>query len=345
MSANPPSVSLSPKKLLENQDIRFLIEFSPSKPLKRMKFILKNGFCFVPLPGSSAKVSVFAEGSKPLSGSFSVYDSVTDSTIKSETTMFKFTVPESEGLYKIRWSKDGAEKHIFCAVPVRYTSTSSGYLDGKRIGKYSDPKSGPKEVKRHAVFYKAPEYFLKLTEENMDLNLSPNVKISDLVCFTGKNNLTRHINMAPVNYYLLIKVEAAWKIFSRRFPHVKKWRYISWYRTPRHNKGQRGATFSSHIYGDACDIIVDENGDWRMDDINGDGKVDRKDCIELSRVFEELDLTGKFRLGGIGAYEYPHPESTGASIHTDVRGYSDRWGFSWNSGRKRPFIWYKDLDD
>jgi hypothetical protein len=63
--------------------------------------------------------------------------------------------------------------------------------------------------------------------------------------------------------------------------------------------------FSRHLYGDAMDIYVDQNGDGHMDDINRDGRVDTNDA--------------RFLLG---------PRERGATAHTcgDARGYVARWG-------------------
>ncbi|MDZ7816578.1 MAG: hypothetical protein U5N86_11475 [Planctomycetota bacterium] len=78
-----------------------------------------------------------------------------------------------------------------------------------------------------------------------------------------------------------------------------------------------------------------------MDDLNGDGRIDKSDSVPLAKIFEKLEEDGAVPVGGIGAYEYPGPDSTGAAVHVDVRGYVKRWGFSWMSGRRRLFRWYR----
>jgi hypothetical protein len=281
--------------------------------------------------------------SRVIPGTFSVYIPHDDSTVSSTTEALKLAVPEKPGIYRISFANaDGKQFRVSMLVPTYVPDSASGYALGRRIGAYGNTASGPDDVRKYPSLYRPPKYFVEITPETETLSLSPRVKVGDLVALTSKENPTRHVNFAPVDYSLIAKIEAAWRVFSKTHPEIPQWRYISWFRTPAHNKGQGGATFSRHPYGDACDIIVDLDNDWRMDDINGDGKVNMADAVEIVSVFEELEFGGAVKIGGLGAYEYPGDESTGSSVHIDARGYFERWGFSWMSGRKRPLVWFKD---
>ena len=47
---------------------------------------------------------------------------------------------------------------------------------------------------------------------------------------------------------------------------------MSGYRTPFYNRSIGNQTrFSRHVYGDAADIYADDDGDGKMDDLDGDG--------------------------------------------------------------------------
>ncbi len=323
--------------------VRFRVEFQPPDSSKVFKIDLDLGYAFVPHPGSKVRVRALDSSSATIRGEFSVYDPASDSTAVSRTDPFVYTVPESAGLLRLKFASDGSTPvHLFCLVPGYEPRSAKGIVRDRNIGAYGDPASGVEDVRKYSHLYRAPRYFVDINETTESLNLSPRVRVGDLVALTSKENPTRHVNFAPVCYPLIAKIEAAWRVFSAKHPEIPQWRYISWFRSPAHNKGQGGATFSRHPYGDACDIIVDLDYDWRMDDLNGDGASDMKDAVEIVGIFEDLEAQGAVTVGGLGAYEYPGPESTGSATHIDARGYLERWGYSWMSGRKREKVWYRE---
>ena len=81
-----------------------------------------------------------------------------------------------------------------------------------------------------------------------------------------------------------------------------------------------------HVYGDAADIYVDENGDGTMDDLNGDGQTTLDDARALASVVEGLSQKSWYQPfeGGLGLYD-ANP-AHGPFVHVDVRGYPARWG-------------------
>ena len=77
------------------------------------------------------------------------------------------------------------------------------------------------------------------------------------------------------------------------------------------------------MYGDASDIYVDGNGDGRMDDLNGDGKVTVADAKYLAAIADQVEGRHPELTGGIGIYR-----ATGAHgpfVHVDTRGFVARW--------------------
>ena len=102
---------------------------------------------------------------------------------------------------------------------------------------------------------------------------------------------------------------------------------ISGFRTPQYNAhggntSGRG-NFSRHMYGDAMDFYIDNDGDGRMDDLNQDGQVDIEDARIVGEAAERVEEQYPEYVGGIGVYD-----PTGAHsgfVHVDVRGYRARW--------------------
>ena len=77
------------------------------------------------------------------------------------------------------------------------------------------------------------------------------------------------------------------------------------------------------MYGDAADILVDADGDGRMDDLDGDGRVNIKDARFLASVADGVELAHPDLIGGIGVYK--PTRAHGPFVHIDARGYAARW--------------------
>ena len=102
---------------------------------------------------------------------------------------------------------------------------------------------------------------------------------------------------------------------------------ISGFRTPVYNE-TGGSTagrgkLSRHMYGDAADVAIDNDGNGRMDDLTGDGRVTVADARVLAEAAEEVERRYPHLIGGIGVYR---PTSAhGGFVHIDTRGYRARW--------------------
>lgn len=77
------------------------------------------------------------------------------------------------------------------------------------------------------------------------------------------------------------------------------------------------------MYGDAADIIIDADGDGRMDDLNHDGRVDRGDVRVIEESVERVERRYPELAGGLGLYDAMGPR--GPFAHIDVRGTVARW--------------------
>jgi uncharacterized protein YcbK (DUF882 family) len=110
---------------------------------------------------------------------------------------------------------------------------------------------------------------------------------------------------------------------------------LSGFRAPYYNErgvGEGMARASRHQFGDAADIIIDDNGDGRMDDLNGDGRLDVRDTGPLSDAIARVERAHPALVGGLGTYQATGP--SGPFAHVDVRGTSARWESGWWRGRR-----------
>lgn len=73
-------------------------------------------------------------------------------------------------------------------------------------------------------------------------------------------------------------------------------------------------------------VYVDEAPrDGTMDDLDGDGRIDRRDAEFLAALAESLESSpeGARLVGGIG--RYAASEAHGPFVHVDVRHRTARW--------------------
>jgi hypothetical protein len=222
-------------------------------------------------------------------------------------------------------------------------------VNGKSIGAYVNPlASSVKRVREHAAFYQPPKLFALLTPETAKLRLGPDFELGQLIAFkdyTGNDGhkvftTERHTDVLPLRLDLIEKLIKLRERLRQKGVAVTRFAVTSGFRTPDYNRQIHGAQLSRHCYGDAVDIYIDENNDHHMDDLNGDGKIDRKDGLVIANACRELELEGAVVPGGIGVYEWHGDESVRSHVHIDCRGYISRWGQIESGPAKRTFKWW-----
>ncbi len=253
---------------------------------------------------------------------------------------------------------------IWVSVPLKpiLSKDTYGYLAiGKEtLGYYRDPeKSGIDKVVRNAASYAPPLSFVQITPEIQDLWISPSIRLGELVVRrkdTAKSlshpgdERTRkpetaspfpnpHTRLIPIRYDLLQAIEVLRKgLQTQGFP-AESLKLISCFRTPRYNRYIGSGRYSRHQYGDAVDFVVDTDGNGRMNDVTGDGKVTREDGLWVVALIEELQADKHIPMGGIGVYTFRTGEHR-LTLHLDLRGHRATWGYHHNSsGRKSEFEW------
>src|SRR6266446_224098 len=85
-----------------------------------------------------------------------------------------------------------------------------------------------------------------------------------------------------LNPKLLDKLELTIQQLEASGHYVRHVTVMSGFRTPQYNhtggNTEGRANLSRHMYGDASDIFVDNDGNGMMDDLNGDHRVDVRDA-------------------------------------------------------------------
>lgn len=227
-----------------------------------------------------------------------------------------WTAPDRPGVYPLLVRPVGSPEsmtlNVFVMVPN--SVMRNGVLNGYRIGRYPAGRTG-----FEADAYAPPAGFVEVTPELEAVPVSPHFTLGQFVC--KQQGTPRYLVLRPA---LIQKLEAMLAMLNRRGVSARTFAVLSAYRTPFYNAAIGNSTsFSRHHYGDAADIFVDEDGDLRMDDLNGDGRLDLADARILQGIADEIGRGGPFA-GGLGAYAPTHGH--GGFVHVDVRGFNARWG-------------------
>jgi hypothetical protein len=172
--------------------------------------------------------------------------------------------------------------------------------------------------------YAPPRGMIRVTPENLDLPVSRHFRLRHFVTKGQEDVWPKYVLISP---RVLDKLELTIDELNRSGVRVERVGVISGFRTPTYNSGGgdtggRGA-LSRHMYGDAMDWFVDNDGDGRMDDLNGDGRVDIEDARIIARAAERVERQHPHLVGGIGIYA-PTAAHSGF-VHLDTRGYRARW--------------------
>jgi hypothetical protein len=224
-----------------------------------------------------------------------------------------WTAPAEPGPYPIRITNtetgQSVTLHAFVGVPFDHAADA---LDGYRIGRYvaADGINTP------------PPLFVRLTPETADVPVSPH--------FTAGQFLAKQESDWPkylvLSERLLLKLEGLLQAANAAGIRARTFTVMSGYRTPHYNQSiGNTTTVSRHLFGDAADIFVDDDGDGVMDDLNGDGQITIEDARVLAGLVEAQSGEAWYQdlVGGLGIYG-PAPHR-GPFIHVDTRGTAARW--------------------
>ena len=229
---------------------------------------------------------------------------------------WRFSAPETPGLYRVTITDTTATTSVQLQVFVLTPWDHEGQrLDGFHIGHYEQ------RARRGLETYAPPPGFIKVTDENKDVRVSPNFRLEQFLC----KQTGRTPQYALVRTRLLQRLEAVLGTLNARGHDVPTLHVMSGYRTPYYNRAIGNTTeYSRHLYGDAADIFVDVDGDRWMDDLTGDGRTTRADARYLARLVQRHPTPGDDSFhGGLGIYG---PAShRGPFVHIDLRGYKARW--------------------
>ncbi len=217
----------------------------------------------------------------------------------------------------------------FALIVLRPFGAKRGeVLNGYRLGRW------PAERWIMARNYFNPDGFIEVTPETRGLPLSLHFTLGDFLTHDQDAVWPKYVVLEPKLIDKLELVLADLAAHGVPTGHVK---VLSGFRAPYYNDrgvGEGMARASRHQFGDAADLIVDDDGDGHMDDLNHDGRLDARDTEPIAAAIARVERAHPSLIGGLGTYQATGP--SGAFAHIDVRGTSARWESGWWKKKATP---------
>jgi hypothetical protein len=205
------------------------------------------------------------------------------------------------------------------------------WLNGYRLGYWPAEKG-----RLRSEAYKNPDGFIEVTPDNEDTRVSEHFRLRDFVSHDQKEVWPKYVVLREP---LLDKLELVIEDLNDHGVNAEGMRIRSGFRTPAHNfavRGEGSARDSRHQFGDAADVFIDQEGNGKMSDLNGDGKVNFADVKMILDAVERVEARYPELVGGTGLYAYSG--RSGPFAHIDVRGTRARWVRGVYKGRSRRVV-------
>ena len=217
--------------------------------------------------------------------------------------------------------KDSAGAGRFAVITIRdFAEKLDGRIGSYRIGYWPAEQGRPL-----GGSYGNPAGFIEVTPDNMDTPVSQHFRLRDFLTHDQEATWPKYLVLRED---LVDKLELVIEQLEQDGHPVRHMTVMSGFRTPQYNAtgGETGgrASLSRHMYGDAADVFVDNDGDGRMDDLNRDGRIDYRDAQVILDAAERVERRHPDVTGGVGVYRAT--SSHGPFAHVDVRGNRARWG-------------------
>jgi uncharacterized protein YcbK (DUF882 family) len=224
------------------------------------------------------------------------------------------STPSVPGFYYLTLVRGGDRQIISqpaVAIMRPFQEKLGAMLNGYRIGTYLAEKLRGKADREH------PDGFLEVYPQHLDLAISTHLKIRDFITHDDQDDVwPKYIALNPRLLdkleLVVAQLEAQQGIAGTQQLELD---VHSGFRTPSHNRHvRRAARDSRHQYGDAADIVVDANGN---------GRIDRNDWRLVVAAVDAVEKSHPDLIGGLGIYtsrRYATPY-----VHIDARGHRSRW--------------------
>jgi uncharacterized protein YcbK (DUF882 family) len=236
--------------------------------------------------------------------------------------------PKGSGIWRVlvgfgnAASKPISDLSVITLIP--FSAKQNGKVGLYYVGNWPSEHGSVGPGKAPSGAYGNPAGFIEVTQANQNTAVSEHFKLRDFLTHDQPNVWPKYLVLQPrlVDKLELVLADLQAHGIDPRGVHV-----MSGFRTPQYNYtgGNTGgrANLSRHMYGDASDIFIDNDGDGQMDDLNHDGKITIDDSRVVAAAVDRVEAAHPELIGGAGVYTAA--PGHGPFIHIDTRGYRARW--------------------
>ena len=269
-----------------------------------------------PAPNYSAVVdTIFGRSGRLLARFFAPRHSM---EIEPLARLFGKREQKPNGTVAVTDSSSGRQFSLIAMRP--FADKVKGKVGDYHVGRFPAEKGHLR-----SAAYENPDGFIEVTPENKDTPVSEHFRLADFLTHDQANVWPKYLVLREP---LIDKLELVIVELQRRGVVVQHVAIMSGFRSPQYNQkgvGRGGrAQDSRHQFGDAADIMVDNNHDNRLDDLNHDGRVNSKDVRMMVDAIDAVERDYPELVGGLGLYRATRAH--GLFVHVDVRGTRARWG-------------------
>ncbi|MBW3627835.1 MAG: hypothetical protein KY464_00940 [Gemmatimonadetes bacterium] len=228
----------------------------------------------------------------------------------------QITAPGAVGMWRLEAENEPSSPMLTVITEAPFAMKRDGLLNGYHIGYY------PSEGADRSNAYAPPPGFIEVTPENQDLQISEHFRLRQFITKDQAHVWPKYV---ALRLELIDKLELVLQELNRMGVRADRMYVMSGFRTPQYNGpgGDGRAQMSRHMYGDAADVWIDNDGNGYIDDLNGDGYRDERDNHVLLRAVERVEQKHPDLVGGAGFYYAS--DTHGPFVHIDVRGNRARW--------------------
>ena len=276
-----------------------------------------------PLRGESGRLKAQIEqpgdilpGDTLPSGAMATYSS----GAKAESSAV-FHAPQRAGIWSLAIAVGNAIRPVadFSVITLLPASRKKGV----RIGLYYIG-NWPSRRPSLKADYTPPRGYIEVNPSDQNTLLSDHFRIRDFLPHDQQAVWPKYI---VVKMKLVDKLELVLDDLRSHGIRTDGVRVMSGFRTPQYNAGggdpHGRAALSRHMYGDAADIFIDNDGNGAMDDLNHDGRVNLNDARVILAAVNRVEAAHPSLIGGCGVYS--GTSAHGPFTHIDTRGYPARW--------------------
>ena len=215
-----------------------------------------------------------------------------------------------------------ADFNIITLLP--FATKRNGRIGLYYVGTWPSEHGARGPAKAPGAAYANPQGFIQVTPENAATRVSEHFALRDFLTHDQPNVWPKYLVLQP---RLIDKLELVLSDLEAHGYDVHGVRVMSGFRTPQYNESGGNtagrANLSRHMYGDASDIYLDDDGDGQMDDLNHDGRISIDDARVIEQAVDRVEAAHPELVGGAGVYTAA--PGHGPFIHIDTRGYRARW--------------------